>query len=208
MLPDAGHADPLAIGAKKSAFSIVSFDKTSARPSHPVQVLVLPPDDILRRLKKPEFYLWTLITIQVEMAPPITESRSDYQHTSILTHSNSTTTTIRQETPDFVLQRPRKKLWLLISQDVYVDRHCHACENFFRIRKCLHHRQRSRQSIKKKPASWTGRIESGKPWAREKLERERHRLELFGYCSWYKIVDSTLLCCKQNHVANRIFFKS
>jgi len=38
--------------------------------------------------------------------------------------------------------------------------------------------------LKKKPASWTGRIESGKPWAREKLERERHRLELFGYCSW------------------------
>jgi len=138
------------------AFSTVSFDKTSARPSHPVQVLVLPPDDILRRLKKPEFYLWTLITIQVEMAPLITESRSDYQHTSILTHSNSTTTTIRQETPDFVLQRPRKKLWLLISQDVYVDRHCHACENFFRIRKCLHHRQRSRQSIKKKASILNG----------------------------------------------------
>ena len=79
------------------AFSTVSFDKTSARPLHLVQVPVLPPDDITRRLKKPEFYLSTTITIRVEMTPLITESRSDYQHTSILTHSNTTTTTIRQK---------------------------------------------------------------------------------------------------------------
>jgi len=82
------------------AFSTVSFDKTSARPLHLVQVLVLPPDDITRRLKKPEFYLSTTITIRVEMTSLIThESHSDYQHTSILTHSNSTTTTIRMKKP-------------------------------------------------------------------------------------------------------------
>jgi len=79
------------------AFSTMSFDNTSARPLHLLQVLALPPDDITRRLKKPELYLSTTITIRVEMTPLITESRSDYQHTSILTHSNSTTTTIRQK---------------------------------------------------------------------------------------------------------------
>jgi len=58
VLPHAGHADPLAIGAKKSVhFSTVSFAKTSAWPLHPVQVLALPSDDITCRLKKPEFYL-------------------------------------------------------------------------------------------------------------------------------------------------------
>ena len=74
------------------AFSTMSFDKTAARPLHLVQVLAVPPDDITRRLKKPEFYLSTTITIRVEMTPLITKSRSDYHHTSILTHSNSTTT--------------------------------------------------------------------------------------------------------------------
>ena len=97
VLPDAGHADPLAIGAKEW-FSTISFDKISPRPLHLVQVLTLPPDDITRRLKKSEFYLWTTIMIRVEMTPLITqESHSDYQHTNILTHSNSTTTTIQQK---------------------------------------------------------------------------------------------------------------
>jgi len=61
-----------------------------------------------RQLSKPEFHLSTTITIRVEMAPLMTESRADYQHTSILTHSNWTTTTIWQQTPDFVLQQPQK----------------------------------------------------------------------------------------------------
>ena len=61
-----------------------------------------------RQLSKPKFHLWTTITIRVEMAPLMTEPRSDYQHTSILTHSNSTTITIWQQTPDFVLQQPQK----------------------------------------------------------------------------------------------------
>ena len=42
-----------------------------------------------RQLSTPEFHLWTTIMIRVEMAPLMTESRSDYQHTSILTHSNN-----------------------------------------------------------------------------------------------------------------------
>ena len=61
-----------------------------------------------RQLSKPEFHLWITITIRVEMAPLMTESRSDYQHTRILTHSHSTTTTIWEQTPDFVLQKPQK----------------------------------------------------------------------------------------------------
>ena len=61
-----------------------------------------------RQLSKPEFHLWTTITIRVEMTPLMIESRSDYQHTRILTHSNSTTTTIWEQTPDFVLQQPQK----------------------------------------------------------------------------------------------------
>jgi len=62
-------------------------------PLHLVQVLALLPDDITRRLKKPAFNLGTTITIRIETTPLITqESHSDYQHTSILTHSNSTTT--------------------------------------------------------------------------------------------------------------------
>jgi len=61
-----------------------------ARPLHLLQVLALPPDDITRRLKKPALYLWTTITIRVKMTPLITqESHSDYQHTSILTHSDT-----------------------------------------------------------------------------------------------------------------------
>ena len=110
--PHAGHADPLAIGAKKSVHfqlyrstRLLPGHSTSSKCSH----------YIIRRLSKPEFCLWTTITIRVEMTPLMTESRSDYQHTSILTHSNSTTITIRQQTPDFVLQQPQKKLLLSIS---------------------------------------------------------------------------------------------
>ena len=126
--PDAGHG---LLGHRRNcAFSTVSFDKTSARPLH--QVLALPPDDITRRLKKPEFYLSTTITIRIEMTSLIThESHSDYQHTSILTHSNLTTTTTRQQSPDFVLQQPRKKLLLSISQfsdtAVAVTTHAWSC---------------------------------------------------------------------------------
>ena len=42
--------------------------------------------------------------------------------------------------------------------------------------------------LKKESASCSGRMESGKLWAREKLERGRRRFELFGYCSWYKTI--------------------
>jgi len=151
------------------ASSTVSFDKTSARPLHLLQVVVLPPDDITRWLKKPEFYLSTTITIRVEMTPLITqESHSDYQHTSILTHSNSTTTTIWQQTPDFVLQQPRKKLWLSISQDVYVLRYRRACENSFRMRSVSIIENDHVSPLKKEPVSCLGRIESGQPWARER----------------------------------------
>ena len=118
-LPERSKSPPPLLGYRSEeicAFSTVSFNKTSARPLHLIQVLALPPDDITRRLKKPEFYLSATITIRVEMTLITQESHSDYQHTSILTHSNSTTTTIRQQTPDFVLQQPRKKLLLSISQ--------------------------------------------------------------------------------------------
>ena len=88
VLPHAGHADPLAIGVKKSVHfqlyrstRLLPGHSTSSKCSH----------YIIRRLSKPEFCLWTTITIRVEMTPLMTESRSDYQHTSILTHSNSTT---------------------------------------------------------------------------------------------------------------------
>ena len=162
------------------AFSTISFDKTSARPLH--QVLALPPDDITRRLKKPAFYLSTTITIWVEMTPLITqESHCDYQHTSI----DSLTTTIRQQTPDFVLQQSRKKLWLSISQDVYVPRYRRACENSFRMRSVSIIENDHVSPLEKEPVSCLGRIEKAMS-EREKLERGRRRFELFGYCSWYK----------------------
>ena len=152
------------------AFSTVSFDKTSARPLHLVQVLVLPPDDITRRLKKPEFYLSTTITIRVEMTSLIThESHSDYQHTSILTHSNSTTTTIRWKNPDFVLQQSRKKncyCWFhrmrMFSDTAVLVKTPSEWENISIIE------NNHVSPLKKESASCSGRIESGKPWARER----------------------------------------
>ena len=110
--------DPLAIGAKNFVhyiaynedtsnwykndyISTVSFDKTSARPPHLVQVLTLPPDDILRQLKKPE------------------------------------------ESFERALISP----------------------------------------LKREPASCSRRIETGKPWTREKLARGRRRFQFFGYRS-------------------------
>jgi len=188
VLPDAGHTDPLAIGAKKS-FSTISFDKTSPRPLHLVQVLTLPPDDITRRLKRSEFYLWTTITIRVEMTSLIThESHSDYQHTSILTHSNSTTTTIRQQIPDFILQKPRKNCYCwfhrmrMFSDTAVLVKIPSEWEN-------IHHRKQPRQPIKKRASIVYG---SDRKWEamseREKLERGRRRFELFGYCSWYKTI--------------------
>ena len=107
VLPDAGHANHrneeicvlhsqqwrhIQLVQTRLYISTVSFDKTSIRPLHLDQALALPPDDIIRRLKKPELYLWT--AIRVEMSALITKFHSDYQHTSILTHANSTTISI------------------------------------------------------------------------------------------------------------------
>ena len=86
---------------KRLYISTVSFDKTSARPPHLVQVLTLPPDDILRQLKKPE------------------------------------------ESFERALISP----------------------------------------LKREPASCSRRIETGKPWTREKLARGRRRFQFFGYRS-------------------------
>jgi len=112
-----------------------------------------------RQLSKPKFHLWTTITIRVEMAPLMTEPRSDYQHTSILTHSNSTTTTIWQHTPDFVLQQPQKIV--IVNFTGWVCSPIPPC-----LWKFLPNQK-----------------ESGKLWAKEKLERGRRRFGLFGYCS-------------------------
>ena len=153
---------------KRPYISTVSFNKTSSGPLHLVQVLALPPDNIIRRLSKPEFYLWTTITIRVEMTPLITESRSDYQHTGILTHSNSTTITIRQQTPDFVLQQPRKNCYCrfyrmrMFSDTAVLVGIPSEWENVSIIE------YDHVSPLKKEPASCSRWTESGKPWERER----------------------------------------
>ena len=104
-----------------------------------------------RQLSTPEFHLWTTIMIRVEMAPLMTESRSDYQHTSILFWLIPTQQQPQSDNIPLTLSSNNlKKLGLSISQDVYVLQYRHTCENSSRIRKCLHHRKRPHQSINKK----------------------------------------------------------
>jgi len=229
VFPDAGHVDYLTIGAKKSMhyiannedisdwwklvqtrpyISSVSFDKTSARPLHLVQVLALPPDDITRWLKKPEFDLSTMITMRVEMTPLITqESHSGYEHTSISTHSNSTTTTIPWLCPP-----TSSKIVIVnfISQDACVLQYRHACENSFRIEKCLHHRIWPRQSIKKRGSIV---FASDRKWEvmGERAIGEGETLFsvvqlpflIWNHCCGRR---NHRMACRRNHVTNRVVF--
>ena len=114
------------------------------------------------------------------VAPLMTESRSDYQHTSILTHSNSTTTTIWEQTPDFVLQQPQKigivnsTGWVLFSNTAMLVKIPPESENVSII-------ENDHVSPLTKRASIVS--VSDRKWAKEKLERGRRRFGLFGHRS-------------------------
>ena len=75
----------------------------------------------------------------------------------------------------FQLNNTRKKAFQLsTSQDSYVLRYCHACEDVFKIATCLHHRKPPRQSNKKKPPTCSRRMKRVSEWeprVREKLKR-------------------------------------
>jgi len=113
------------------------------------------------------------------------ESHSDYQHPSILTHSNSTTTTIPWLCPPTT-----SKIVIAGCVCSPIPPCLWKCESSFRIREYLHHRRQPRRSIKKRVTITFG---SDRKWEamseREKLERGRRRLS----CSGTVYVESTLL---------------
>jgi len=97
--------------------------------------------------------------------PSISDNMTILFRTTPFAHSNSTTTTIRRWTPDFVLQQPREKTCCRFHR-------IYTCENSFRIRKYLHWK-RPRHSIKERASIM---FASDREWVREKLERGRRGL--------------------------------
>ena len=83
----------------------------------------------------------------------------------------------------FQLNNTRKKAFQLsTSQDSYVLRYCHACEDVFKIATCLYHRKPPRQSNKKTTNVFASDEKS--EWMGTTSEREiekGERSELFGY---------------------------
>jgi len=97
--------------------------------------------------------------------PSISDNMTILFRTTPFAHSNSTTTTIRRWTPDFVLQQPREKTCCRFHR-------IYTCENSFRIRKYLHWK-RPRHSIKERASIM---FALDREWVREKLERGSHGL--------------------------------
>ena len=77
---------------KNDYISTVSIDKTSARPLHLVQVLALPPDDIIRLLKEPEESFERALLSPLKKSKffnssynlQITKARVNFAHTILL----------------------------------------------------------------------------------------------------------------------------
>ena len=157
VLPHAGHADPLAIGVKKS----VHFQLY--RSTRPCQATPSRPS---ARTTTRRHYTLIEEACTLSLDNDNDTSRNDFSDNTIISFR--------------------------LSIHKYFDsfRYRRACENSFRIRKCLHHRKQPRQSIKKKSQH---RVQVGQKVGSHERERNWKGGDAVLSCSGTVYVESTLL---------------